>query len=157
MKYVVGIVGPALAAVAEEFEKLGYEVRLTAQPTGGSGISEHTLTVNMPGHRNFHYQVSPVDTPVPAFGARTMARGEDVYYRLEVFSQTGSEGYDIMGLAPQQLIDDVLDRYEAHLGFLQYSSDRDLSSIITPPLPSPRHGVDEAPRPQPSNDEESQI
>ena len=28
----------------------------------------------------------------------------DVYYRLEVFTQTGSEGYDLMGLTQQQLI-----------------------------------------------------
>lgn len=91
----------------------------------------------MVDHRDFRYQVSPVETPVPAFGARTMSRQADVSYRLEVFTQTGREGYDVMGLTAQQLIDDVLDRYEAHLAFLQYSSEHDLSSTFTPPPPGP--------------------
>lgn len=29
-----------------------------------------------------------------------------------------------------------LDRYEAHLSFLQYSSDHDYASVLTPPVPS---------------------
>jgi choline/glycine/proline betaine transport protein len=54
---------------------------------------------------------------------------------VEVFAQTGSEGYDLMGLSHQQIIDDVLDRYEAHLGFLTYSTQHDYASVLTPPVP----------------------
>ena len=96
------------------------------------GINDHTLVVTMEDHRNFHYRV---EAPVPAFGARTVSRQIDVYYRLEVFMQTGTEGYDLMGLTHQQVINDVLDRYEAHLSFLQYSSDHDHASVLTPPVP----------------------
>ena len=62
-----------------------------------------------------------------------MSRETDVYYRLEVFTQTGSGGYDLMGLNRQQVIDDVLERYEAHLAFLTLSSETNTASVLTPP------------------------
>ena len=77
-----------------------------------------------------------VEAPVPMFGGR-MSREIDVYFRLEVFTQTGSGGYDLMGLTKQQVIDDVLDRYEAHLGFLAYSSETDAASVLTPRMQQP--------------------
>lgn len=56
---------------------------------------------------------------------------------MEVFAQTGSEGYDLMGLTGPQVINDVLDRYENHLSFLRYTSDHDFRSVLTPTvLPS---------------------
>jgi choline/glycine/proline betaine transport protein len=57
------------------------------------------------------------------------------YFRIEVFTQTGSEGYDLMGLSSQQIIDDVLDRYENHLSFLAYSHEHSFQSVVTPPTP----------------------
>jgi choline/glycine/proline betaine transport protein len=39
-----------------------------------------------------------------------------------------------MGVTHQQIIDDVLDRYEAHLGFLTYSTQHDYASVLTPPV-----------------------
>ncbi|WP_304610880.1 hypothetical protein [Salinibacterium sp. ZJ450] len=88
----------------------------------------------MDSYRPFHYQVAVVEAPVPMFSGR-MSRETDVYFRLEVFTQTGSGGYDLMGLTKQQVIDDVLDRYEAHLAFLTYSSATDTASVLTPPMP----------------------
>ncbi len=123
---------PALQDVAREFTSLGYEAELTTTPNEETGIDEHTLLVNMENHRNFHYQVAAVEAPVPTFGGRSMPREIDTYYRLEVFTQTGTEGYDLMGLTQQQVINDVLDRYEAHLGFLNYSSEHDYASVLTP-------------------------
>jgi choline/glycine/proline betaine transport protein len=61
-----------------------------------------------------------------------MPREIDVYYRLEVFTQTGSGGYDLMGLTKQQVMDDVLNRYEAHLAFLVFSSENATASVLTP-------------------------
>ncbi|MGP5726203.1 hypothetical protein ACTXOR_10505 [Arthrobacter rhombi] len=46
-----------------------------------------------------------------------MSRQIDVYYRLEV-------------------INDVLDRDEAHLGFLHYSNEHDYASVLTPVMPT---------------------
>ena len=85
----------------------------------------------MDGFRDFHYQVAIVEAPVPMFSGR-MSRETDVYYRLEVFTQTGSGGYDLMGLTHHQVIDDVLERYEAHLAFLTFSSETDTASVLTP-------------------------
>lgn len=102
--------------------------------TNAKGIEEPVLRVSMNTFRAFHYQVALVEAPVPMFSGR-MSRETDVYYRLEVFTQIGSGGYDLMGLTRQQVIDDVLDRYEAHLAFLTVSTDTNTASVLTPTMP----------------------
>ena len=144
-------VRPALDDVAAEFGELGYSATLTATPNLVSGVPEHTLVVDMAQHRDFHYQVAAVQAPVPRLGARNVSRDDDVYYRIEVFTQTGTEGYDLMGATRQQLINDVLDRFEAHLSFLRYSSENDFSSVITPVL---EDTPGEAPLPDDADDVE---
>ena len=134
-RFVAEVIEPSLTAVAEEFRALGYSVDLTQEFDEGTGINENTLVVDMGDQRNFQYQVAAVEANVPAFGARSAPRGDDIYYRIEVFTQTGSEGYDLMGLSSQQIIDDVLDRYENHLSFLDYSHEHSYQSVITPPAP----------------------
>jgi choline/glycine/proline betaine transport protein len=134
-QFAARVVQPALQDVAREFTQLGYDAGLTTASNEETGVDEHTLVVNMADHRNFHYQVAAVEAPVPMFGARSMSREIDTYYRLEVFTQTGTEGYDLMGLSRQQIIDDVLDRYEAHLAFLKYSSEHAYASVLTPAVP----------------------
>ncbi|HLT85359.1 MAG TPA: choline BCCT transporter BetT [Phototrophicaceae bacterium] len=131
------VVRPALEAVAAEFRALGYRATLTTTPDATLGIDGHTLVVDMGEDRDFHYQAAAVEVPVPRIGGRPMPTGEDVYYKVEVFTQTGSEGYDLVGLSQQQVITDVLDRYEAHLSFLRYSSEHDYASVITPTVPPP--------------------
>jgi len=128
-------VRPALDDVAAEFRNQGYQVEQTVM-AGPAGVAEPVLRVELESYRPFHYQVALVEAPVPMFTGR-MARETDVYYRLEVFTQTGSGGYDLMGLTRQQIIDDVLDRYEAHLAFLAYSTETDTASLLTPPVFSP--------------------
>ncbi|MDI3331022.1 MAG: choline BCCT transporter BetT [Micrococcus sp.] len=126
-------VQPALADVLREFTAQGYEATLEVTPDPESAISGHKLTVTIPEHRNFQYHAQVVEAPVPKFGGRgSMSSATDVYYRVEVFAQTGSEGYDLYGITKQQVIDDVLDRYEAHLGFLTYTTEHDFASVLTP-------------------------
>ncbi|WP_312307184.1 choline BCCT transporter BetT [Pulveribacter sp.] len=124
---------PALDDVATEFSKQGYDVERTTV-AGAGGVMEPVLRVSMESARAFLYHVALVETPVPMFSGR-MARETDIYYRLEVFTQTGSGGYDLMGLTRQQVIDDVLERYEAHLAFLTVSSESNTASVLTPPVP----------------------
>jgi choline/glycine/proline betaine transport protein len=133
-QFMERVVQPALADVLREFTKQGYPATLDIIPNEEANISSHALVVSIPNHRDFQYQVQAVEAPVPMFGGR-MSRETDVYYRVEVFAQTGSEGYDLMGVTHQQIIDDVLDRYEAHLGFLTYSTQHDYASVLTPPMP----------------------
>lgn len=126
------MVRPALDDLAAEFRNQGYAVEQSTM-SNDRGVEEPVLRVSMDTFRAFHYQVAVVEAPVPMFSGR-MARETDVYYRLEVFTQTGSGGYDLMGLTKQQVIDDVLERYEAHLAFLTVSSERDTASVLTPAI-----------------------
>ncbi|MGK0567147.1 choline BCCT transporter BetT [Bordetella bronchiseptica] len=127
-------VRPALGDVAAEFRNQGYEVA-SESLASERGIEEPLLRVSMDGFRAFQYHVAVVEAPVPMFSGR-MSRETDVYYRLEVFTQTGSGGYDLMGLTRQQVIDDVLERFEAHLAFLTFSTNTDTASVLTPPAPA---------------------
>lgn len=125
---------PALADALAEFTKQGHDATMDTIPNENTGVPSHVLVVAIPDHRDFHYQLQAVEASVPKFG-RGVRREFDVYYRVEVFSQTGSEGYDLMGVTQQQIMEDVLVRYEAHLGFLTYSNEYDHPSLITPPVP----------------------
>ena len=130
--YIERTVVPALTDVTNEFREQGYAAELSYVPDTDSGVERPTFTVHVSGERNFLYQVVAVSTPIPTFGGRTPTDETNTYFRLEVFTHTGSEGYNLMGITKQQLIDDVLDRYEAHLMFLGHSSDADASSFVTP-------------------------
>ncbi|BAU96812.1 high-affinity choline transport protein [Corynebacterium suranareeae] len=133
-KFVRTTVEPALQDVHKEFTRLGYETELLSDFDPASNIPTHVLLVNIENQRRFQYFVAPVPTPIPSFGGRR-AQTEDSYYRLEVFNQTGTEGYDLMGLSKQQVIDDVIDRYETHMTFLTLTFNMDNPSFLTPPQP----------------------
>jgi choline/glycine/proline betaine transport protein len=127
-------VRPALDDVAAEFRNQGYAVERSGV-TNASGIEEPLLRVSMETWPAFDYKVAIVEAPVPMFSGR-MTRETDVYYRLEVTTQAGSGGYDLMGLTRQQVIDDILERYEAHLAFL--STEPGAQSMATPSVQSKR-------------------
>ena len=139
-RFLSEIARPALEAVAAEFRAQGGEVTLTHMPNEETELTDSVLRVDMGEHRSFLYQVTAVAYRVPTYGARSAARGDDVYFRIEVFTHTGSQGYDLMGLTRQQIIDDVLDRYETHLSFLDYSSEHAYDSVLTPPPAQPMTG-----------------
>ena len=133
-------VRPALDEVAAEFRNQGYDVERDVM-LNAHDIEEPVLRVSMETFRDFHYQVAIVEAPVPMFSGR-MSRETDLYYRLEVFTQTGSGGYDLMGLTKQQVIDDVLERYETHLAFLTFSSETSTASVLTPSvLPKDQYAI----------------
>jgi choline/glycine/proline betaine transport protein len=117
-------VHPALNELVGEFTKQGHQAILDIIENDHTGISSYALTVTVPDHSDFLYEVQAVEAPMPVFGGRMYPETE-TYYRVEVFTQTGSEGYDLMGVTQEQMIDDVLARYEAHLGFLTYLNQQD--------------------------------
>lgn len=139
-QFLDSVVRRALDDVATEFRNQGYEVE-QSQMVNAYGVEEPVLRVSMDEFRAFHYQVAVIEAPVPMFSGR-MSRETDVYYRLEVLTQTGSGGYDLMGLNRQQVIDDVLERYEAHLAFLTISTQTDTASVLTPAVvPKDEHST----------------
>ncbi len=130
-RFLERTVRPALDELAAEFRNQGYEVE-RGNVTYATGMEGPLLRVAMDAFQDFHYQVAIVEAPVPTFSGK-MARETDVYYRLEVFTQTGSGGYDLMGLTKQQVIDDVLERYEAHLASRTSSPEADVASAPAAP------------------------
>ena len=132
-RFSTNTVLPALNTTAEEFRKEGYVVTVEPRIDAETGMTETFFQVEIPDHRSFLYEVAPVETPVPIFGARPAPQMKK-YFRMEVFTHTGSEGYDLYGVDKQQVIDDVLDRFEAHLGFLSYSAENLSDTVITPPV-----------------------
>lgn len=147
-----GTVVPALNDVAKEFSREGYTATLQSHDLEYNDMQEHRFEVEIPDHRSFLYTIAPVETAVPIFGARPAPSMKN-YYRFEVFTHTGSEGYDLYGVTKQQIIDDVLDRFEAHLGFLNYSALALSDTVVTPPVETPATPLD-APAEDVSGDEE---
>lgn len=143
LRFVDSTVAPALQEVADEFEGQGYNVSYSSEEETPTGIPEHSLHVYIPEERTFLYRVVAVPTAAPTFGARPSPTINE-YFRLEVFTETGSEGYNLYGISRDQVIDDVLDRFEAHLGFLNYSAEVLTASVLTPPVvPTPAPTVDD--------------
>ncbi|MDN6845832.1 MAG: choline BCCT transporter BetT [Corynebacterium variabile] len=131
--FTADTVAPALDEVHTEFTRLGYDATLTCGEDAATSLPTWTLLVPLEHHRGFQYMVAPVTTLVPSFGGRRAQSQED-YLRLEVFDQTGTRGYDLNGLTTQQIVDDVIDRYEMHLSFLTESASTDTRSRLTPPV-----------------------
>ncbi|WP_413455690.1 choline BCCT transporter BetT [Glutamicibacter sp. FR1] len=127
-RYLGQVALPALQEVSEEFTARGATVALDIEQVANLELNSLDLVVENGAERPFKYQIYPVQLPVPTY-ARVSA-GTDVYYRLEVFSQEGSHGYDLMGLTKEQLICDVLDQYEAHLEFLEAQTESAAPSQI---------------------------
>lgn len=126
IQFLERVVRPALNEVAHEFERQGYNIERDNVPhiDNDIDIGGPLLKVASDAQNNFYYQVSMVETPSPTFSGK-MAPNTDVYYRLEVATQTGSGGYDLMGLTKQQVINDVLEQYEAYLTFISASVNTD--------------------------------
>ncbi len=128
VRFLERIVRPALDDVANEFRRQGYDVeRVNADHDANAahtGATGPLLRLSTGAMDDFYYQVSMVETPSPTFSGK-MAADTDVYYRLEVTTQTGSGGYDLMGLTKQQVIDDVLEQYQAYLTFLTAPAETD--------------------------------
>ena len=125
MRYLDRVVQPALEQVADAIRERGGEVTLHREPAEEVGIDQIDLQVGFGEEMSFRYQVYPVEHLTPSFaGLVHLDSDADIYYyRLEVFTLTGSLGYDIYGYTQEQLISDVLDLYERHLEFLHMQSD----------------------------------
>lgn len=125
MRYLDRVVQPALEQVADAIKERGGEVTLHREPAEEVGIDQIDLQVGFGEEMSFRYQVYPVEHLTPSFaGLVHLDSDADIYYyRLEVFTLTGSLGYDVYGYTQEQLISDVLDLYERHLEFLHMQSD----------------------------------
>ncbi|MDO5029928.1 MAG: choline BCCT transporter BetT [Corynebacterium sp.] len=125
MRYLDRVAQPALEQVAEAIRDRGAEVQLHREPVEDLDIDQIDLHIGFGDEKDFRYQIYPVQYPTPSFAGviHLDSDADRYYYRLEVFTLTGSLGYDIYGYTQEQLISDVLDLYERHMEFLHMQAD----------------------------------
>ena len=131
--YIDNVAAPALNNVAKACQERGADVDYTRSTVEGLGLDQLDFRVKFGKDRDFRYQIYPTQYPTPSFAGRIhMDRdSEELYYRLEIFTLTGSLGYDVYGYTEPQLIENVLDLYERHMEFLHLQSDLPGSSDLS--------------------------
>jgi choline/glycine/proline betaine transport protein len=132
-KYLDTVAAPALEAVAGEMREAGADVTVDRREVDGYELPCLLLRVDLGQPEDFNYQIQPVAQPMPGFGYIT-SPGSDQYFRLEVFTATGSRGYDMFGYSREHLIADVLDLYESHLEYLRLADGEPDASVPSPVL-----------------------
>lgn len=109
---------PAMQAVATEFINNGIQVDLAEKALDDEPELSHLdLTIQLDEEENFVYQIWPIRYDTPNFSSRGK-RTKKYYYRLETYLFEGSQGNDLVGYSKEQVINDILDKYERHLMFL---------------------------------------
>lgn len=114
--YLASVAAPALEEVAAELRAQQVEVVVTSVVDEDAEPAAELMAGI--GEQPFVYRVQRTGAVTPTYGGR-VPRHDDRYYRLEVHLRDGGQGYDVMGYARTQLIDDVLDQYERHLEYLR--------------------------------------
>lgn len=121
-------VAPALRDVMEELNGSGVPAAVTRGPetetpdTGDEVPDNVQLSVDISPDHPFIYRVEVTEVAVPVFGTK-LVEGRSRYARLVVHLAEGGQPYDVMHWTQNQIIDDVLDKYERHLEFLRLTSE----------------------------------
>ena len=109
---------PAMHAVAHELALRGITVNVSQAALEDEPNLYHLdIHIRLEAEENFVYQIWPVRYSTPNFSQRGK-RMEKYYYRLESYLFEGSQGNDLVGYNQEQVINDILDKYERHLNFL---------------------------------------
>ena len=109
---------PAVLAVAEEMQKRGVNIDVQESALEQDPTLYHLdLIIHLEEEQNFVYQIWPVRYIAPTFSERGKL-GKRFYFRLETYLYEGSQGNDLVGYTKEQVINDILDRYERHMTFL---------------------------------------
>ena len=127
-RYINSVAEPALVDVTDELRKSGVEVDFERANVEGLDVPSLLVTAKFPEQQDFTYQIYPVAHELPTFAYRNVG-GAEYYFRLEVFTMTGSHGYDLYGFDSDQIIADVLGHYESHLEYLRISAGGSDASI----------------------------
>ncbi|MBA4741186.1 MAG: choline BCCT transporter BetT [Azoarcus sp.] len=117
-RFMLEVVRPALAEVAEELREHGIDARLAEEE---SPITRTWVEVRHGDEIDFFYSVHVTAYEPPSFVMRDTRRSrQDLlrYFRAEVHLREGGQDYDIMGWSMEDISSDVLDQYERHMHFL---------------------------------------
>jgi len=119
--FIEATVAPALEAVAEELRHEGLDARVDT----GEGRAE--LTVYQNGRPDFLYAVRARSYRMPsfAFPEFTFKKEEEArYYQAEVHLKDGPQQQDLTGFSQDEVIHDLLSRYERHMRLLHPATAR---------------------------------
>lgn len=121
-EYLHQVAMPALREVVDEVSRRGARAEISeiTDEEGRPGIELTVMIAEEEDRTPFSYRIVRREVPIPVYIRRVPTR-RDFYSRLEVYLQSGGQGYDVMGYTREQLIDDVLDQYEGYLEFLRLS------------------------------------
>ncbi|WEK51476.1 MAG: BCCT family transporter [Candidatus Kaistia colombiensis] len=121
-RFLENAVSPALHAVARELQARSRVAEVEQDREAGMV----TLTAPADDVRNFIYGVRRVEHKLPAFTAYDATR-TNYRYEAYTFFSDGSRGYDIMGMSQEQIINDVLAKFERYI----VQSQSQASSLMT--------------------------
>ncbi|MDO4427480.1 MAG: choline BCCT transporter BetT [Moraxella sp.] len=108
---------PALQTVADELAKKGLSMDITKTPDEATPeLYQIRLEIAYEKELNFIYGIHPIAYPVPL--RPIVPDAQDEYYRLETLLFDGLQGNDLSGYSKEQVINDILDKYERHRAFL---------------------------------------
>jgi len=109
---------PAIEAVATELIDKGIQVNIQEKSLEEAPELYHLdLTIQLDEEENFVYEIWPVRYDTPNFSSRGK-RTKRYYYRLESYLFEGSQGNDLVAYSKEQVINDILDKYERHMMYL---------------------------------------
>ncbi|MGB3602272.1 choline BCCT transporter BetT [Gordonia sp. (in: high G+C Gram-positive bacteria)] len=126
-RFTENTVAPALRDVAAELTKTDMNASVGSTEVEAYDMVSYHLDVSFNGKKPFHYQVYPTQHPTPVFGMSP--EPSDVFYRLEVFTALGSEGFDVFGFTKEQISSNVLDHYERHIQYLHSVGDAESEPV----------------------------
>ncbi len=116
-EYTSAVIRPALLQVAAVFRTEGLDAQLKHEK------NRLTLVIHFDGVDDFVYQIRLKNYAHTEIEVEDAEEAEDdwstEHMRAEVFLREGGQDYDVMGWSGEQIIHDVLDQYEKHLGFLR--------------------------------------
>jgi choline/glycine/proline betaine transport protein len=121
-RFQTSVVEPALQDVCRELQANGVEASVLREPVAGMKVDYVELCAVFDGERPFAYQVHPVPRNAPGVGGYAGASTQHTF-RLEVFTASGSLGYDVYDYSRDQIITDVITRYESHIEFLRIAAE----------------------------------
>lgn len=108
----------AMQAVTQEMIDKGIHAEYTKKDIDDETELYHLdLTLYLEDEENFVYQIWPIRYDTPNFSSRGK-RTKKYYYRLESYLFEGSQGNDLVGFNKEQVINDILDKYERHMTYL---------------------------------------
>ena len=111
-KFISEVVEKVFEEVRVEFDKNGLQAKISKDERRNF----INLIVGLGDEMDFSYGVKLVRKESPDY--TSALKGDDLYYRAEVFLKEGGQDYDILGWSEATIINDIVEQYRKHMQFL---------------------------------------